>query len=400
MSTTPLGALEETLRKFFRMEAAGGVLLVIATLLAMATANSPLEAMREAFLNLGLGIKVGAFAIDKPLLLWINDGLMAIFFFHVGLELKRELCEGELANPRQIALPALAAIGGVVVPALIYIAFNSADPIAMKGWAIPAATDIAFAIGVLSLLGSRVPLSLKVFLLTLAILDDMVAIIIIALFYSGEISTTALSVAAVAIALLFILNRAKVSQTSTYILVGIVLWAAVLKSGVHATLAGVVLALFIPMRDAKDPTHSPLKALEENLHHSVAFVILPVFAYANAGINFSGMGLPQLLDPVALGVSLGLFLGKPIGVMLFTALALMLRVASMPEGASWRSLFGISMLCGIGFTMSLFIGSLAFEAGGNYGFDERIGIVCGSLLSAVCGYLWLNWALPKKVEVA
>lgn len=400
MSTTPLGALEETLRKFFRMEASGGILLVIATLLAMATANSPLAGVREAFLNLGLGIKVGTFAIDKPLLLWINDGLMAIFFFHVGLELKRELCEGELANPRQIALPALAAVGGVVVPALIYIAFNSADPIAMKGWAIPAATDIAFAIGVLSLLGSRVPLSLKVFLLTLAILDDMVAIIIIALFYSGEISTTALSVAAVAIGLLFILNRAKVSQTSTYILVGIVLWAAVLKSGVHATLAGVVLALFIPMRNSHDPHHSPLKSLEENLHHAVAFVILPVFAYANAGINFSGMGLPQLLDPVALGVALGLFLGKPIGVMLFTALALMLRVATMPEGASWRSLFGISMLCGIGFTMSLFIGSLAFEAGGNYGFDERVGIISGSLLSAICGYLWLNWALPKKVEVA
>lgn len=396
MTTSPLDSLEDTLRKFFKMEAAGGILLVIATVLALATANSPLAPLRDSFLDMALGIKVGSFAIDKPLLLWINDGLMAIFFFVVGLELKRELKEGELSNPRQIALPAFAAVGGIVAPALIYVFFNKDNSMAMTGWAIPTATDIAFAFGVLSLLGNRVPLSLKVFLLTLAILDDLAAIIIIALFYSSDISTTALMVAAAAIVVLAILNRLKVNQTSTYILVGVVLWAAVLKSGVHATLAGVVLAMFIPMRDPKNPQHSPLKALEENLHHAVAFIILPVFAYANAGIDFTGMGVQQLLDPVPLGVALGLFIGKPIGVMAFTALAILLGVGQMPAGANWRSLFGVSVLCGIGFTMSLFIGSLAFESGGSYGFDERIGILCGSALSAVLGFFWLNRCLPAK----
>ncbi|MHC4823228.1 MAG: Na+/H+ antiporter NhaA [Planctomycetota bacterium] len=387
---------QSSIARFLRQESAAGILLVGAAVAALLLANSPLRGIYQLLVETPVQVRVGDLDIAKPLLLWVNDGLMALFFLLVGLELKREYLEGELSRPKDIILPALGAIGGMVLPALIYIWFNAEDEAALQGWAIPAATDIAFALGILALLGSRVPTSLKVFLTSLAIFDDIGAIVIIACFFTSKISATALIVASSCLLILFVLNRRGVADKSPYLIVGLVMWVALLKSGVHATLAGVLLAMFIPMRDPKDATVSPLKALEKDLHAAVAFAILPFFAFCNAGIDFRGIGLEQFSHGVTLGTSLGLFLGKQIGIVFLCWLGIRFGFATLPKGARWMDLYGIAVLCGVGFTMSLFIGSLAFEeTGADLLVDERIGILIGSLLSGILGYLVLRRSLPK-----
>ena len=384
-------------KSFYRMEASGGILLMISAVLAMICANTFLSSYYDLFLSTPVALQVGALEIAKPLLLWINDGLMAVFFFLIGLELKRELIEGELSDKRNIILPGVGAIGGMLFPALIYYFFNRDDPVAINGWAIPAATDIAFALGVLALLGSRVPITIKIFLTSLAIFDDVGAIVIIAIFYTSNISLTALIVVVCCIPFLTFLNRRNVIQKSPYILIGIIMWVATLKSGVHATLAGVVLAMFIPMRSKKNPEVSPVLSLEHDLHTVVAFFILPIFAFANAGINLSGVGTEQLLHGVPMGIALGLFVGKQVGIFGLCWLAIKFKIAQMPNNMDWASLYGTAALCGIGFTMSLFIGSLAFEETGvNLAFDERLGIIVGSLASGILGYIVLRNVLPNK----
>ncbi|PIE46729.1 MAG: Na+/H+ antiporter NhaA [Gammaproteobacteria bacterium] len=385
----------QAIRKFFQSEIAGGVVLAIAAILAMIIANTPLYDYYHHLLEVSIGVHVDDFVIDKHALHWINDGLMAIFFFLVGLELKREMLVGELSEVRKVILPALAAVGGMVIPGLIYAAMNWSNPDYLNGWAIPAATDIAFALGVISLLGNRVPASLKIFLATIAIFDDIGAILIIAFFYSHGLSLSALSIAAVALAILFVLNRLNVTRITPYILIGIVMWAAVLKSGIHATIAGVLLALCIPMWDKDDEEHSPLEDLEHDLQDAVAFVILPIFAFANAGINLTNAGISDIVHPVPMAITAGLFLGKPIGVMLFSWVGVKLGLASIPKGITWHHIFGVSLLCGIGFTMSLFIGGLAF-GGIEKAFDERLGIIIGSLLSGIAGYIYLNIITKKS----
>ncbi len=381
------------------MESSGGILLFAAAILAIICSNSVLLTYYELLLSTPVEIRVGPLNIAKPLLLWINDGLMAVFFFLVGLELKREWLEGELSDRKNIILPGVGAIGGMFVPALIYLYFNADDAIAAKGWAIPAATDIAFALGVLTLLGSRVPISLKIFLTSLAIFDDIGAILIIAFFYTSNISLTALIIVAICIPILFILNKKNITSISPYILIGIIMWIATLKSGVHATLAGVILAMFIPMHSKSEKGHSPLKNLEHDLHSIVAFFILPVFAFANAGVNLNNVGLEAVLHDVSIGIALGLFFGKQIGIFILCWLAIKLKITQLPTGMNWLSLYGVSALCGIGFTMSLFIGSLAFEETGvNLIFDERIGIILGSILSGVLGYFVLRFSFKSKNE--
>jgi NhaA family Na+:H+ antiporter len=384
--------------KFAQMEASGGIILIAAAVLAMIFANTALNEFYQALLAMPVEAKVGNLEIAKPLILWINDGLMAVFFFLVGLELKRELIEGELSDKRNIILPGIGALGGMIAPALIYLYFNYKDPTAVSGWAIPAATDIAFALGVLALLGSRVPISIKIFLTSLAIFDDVGAIVIIAIFYTHKISLTALVIVALCIPVLYFLNKRDVLSKAPYILVGIVMWVATLKSGVHATLAGVVLAMFIPLSSVKNPSVSMLKIMEDRLHSVVAFIILPVFAFANAGISLMGMGSEQLLHSVTIGVALGLFLGKQLGIFGICWLFLKLKLVTLPKGMNTASLYGTSVLCGIGFTMSLFIGSLAFDNNGTLLFDERLGIVIGSLVSGVVGYLCLRYSLDKPAK--
>jgi len=388
---------DSKIRDFFKKESAGGMMLMVAALLAILLANSPMNSYYTLLINTPVTVKIGGLGIDKPLLLWINDGLMAVFFFLVGLELKREFLEGELSDTKNIILPGLGALGGMLIPAAIYILFNAGDPVAIKGWAIPAATDIAFALGVLALLGPAVPKSLKVFLTSIAIFDDVGAIIIIALFYTSKISGAALAVASACAVLLFVLNRYDVERRSPYFFVGLVMWVAMLKSGVHATLAGVILALFIPLNSKHKPDESPLKSIEHDLHGAVAFIILPVFAFANSGLVLSGIGVDNILHGVPLGVSLGLFLGKQAGIFIFCWAGVKLALTKLPSDISWTSLYGTAALCGIGFTMSLFIGSLAFEETGvNMLFDERLGIIMGSLASGVLGYLVLKRALGAK----
>ena len=385
-----------TIKDFLQKESTGGLLLVVAACIAMAIENSPLDFLYNALLDTPVSVQVGALVLHKPLLLWINDGLMAVFFFLIGLEIKREVTEGELSDPARLVIPAIAAVGGMLVPALVYIALNQGDPAALSGWAIPTATDIAFALGVLSLLGKRVPYALKLFLLTLAVIDDLGAIIIIAVFYSGELSTAALVISASALIILFIINRRGVTRIAPYILVGTILWVAVLKSGVHATLAGVVLAFFIPLHDPASGA-SPLKYLEHTLHPYVAFAILPLFAFANTGIDFTGMGLSSLMHPVPLGIAAGLLVGKQIGVFGFSWIAIKLRLGKLPEGTGWLDLYGVAALCGIGFTMSLFISGLAAEQiGTGEMVDNRLGILLGSLLSAAIGYLVLAFSLKDR----
>ncbi|MGH7497771.1 MAG: Na+/H+ antiporter NhaA [Gemmatimonadales bacterium] len=378
------------IREFLRLQAAGGIFLMLATVVALVLANTRAEGLYQAFLDTPVEIRIGALRVAKPLVLWINDGLMAVFFFLVGLEIKREVMEGELASRAQIALPALAAAGGMAAPAAIYWWFNRSHPVAARGWAIPAATDIAFALGVLSLLGPRVPRSLKVFLLTLAILDDLGAILIIALLYTERMSWASLGVAMAAIAALAILNATRVMSVPAYLFVGLVLWVAVLKSGIHATLAGVALALFIPIRTDDPQVASPLRRLEHELHPVVAFGIMPLFAFANAGVSIEGMSFRSLLDPVPLGIAAGLLVGKTVGVFVMSVISIGLRLARMPEGASWSSLLGASILCGIGFTMSLFIANLAFaESAPQLAVKAVLGVLAGSLVAAVIGYVLL-----------
>lgn len=385
------------LRRFFALEAASGILLVVAALLAMLLANSPGRGAYDTWLKIPVVIQFGSFHIAKPLLLWINDGLMAAFFFLVGLELKREVLTGHLRKPAQAILPGVAAIGGMAVPAFIYVAMNWGDPVALQGWAIPTATDIAFAMGVLALLGKRVPPALTAFLLTLAVIDDLGAIIIIALFYSADLAPISLGWAAAAIVVLLLLNRSGVTRFAPYLLAGIVLWVSVLKSGVHATLAGVVFALFIPLSNPRDPEKSPLQALEHDLRPWVAFGILPLFAFANAGVSLEGVALSDAFSNVPAGIALGLFLGKQLGVFAFTWLAVRSGFAQLPEGANWLMVYGAALLCGIGFTMSLFIASLAFEQTGlSNVLGDRLGILMGSVCSAAIGYVVLRRALSRK----
>lgn len=385
-------SLSSAIREFIKLETAGGLLLLAAAVAAVLIANSPLSWVYGALLDTIVAVQVGALVISKPLLLWINDGLMAVFFFLIGLEVKREVIEGELSSPSQIVLPAIGALGGMLVPAGIYAALNWNDPVALDGWGIPVATDIAFALALLSLFGRRVPLPLKVFLLTLAIFDDLAAILIIAIFYSGDLSLTALTIGAAALAGGIALNRLGVTNVTAYVLIGIALWIAVLNSGVHATLAGVLIALCIPMR-ATDG-HSPLRGLEHDLHMPVAFAILPLFAFANAGLSLAGFSVDDLTHPVTLGVIAGLFLGKPIGIAGFVGIAVLSGLVKLPAGVTWARLVGVSFACGIGFTMSLFIAGLAFEHGsGDYFAGDRLGIVVGSLAAAVVAYLVLRASL-------
>ena len=383
-------------RDFLRLESASGIILVIAAVAAMFVANSPLDGIYGALIELPVEIRVGTFEISKPLLLWINDGLMALFFLMVGLELKREIVEGQLSDLGQASLPAFGAVGGMLVPALIYAWINRADEVALQGWAIPAATDIAFALAILKLLGNRVPVSVRLFLVSVAIFDDVGAIVIIALFYTSELSVTALMVAAACLPVLYFLNRRGTMEKVPYLLLGAVMWAAVLKSGVHATLAGVILAFFIPIRNSAKEA-SPLHELEHDLHTAVAYAILPIFAFVNAGIPLRGISFEYLLHPVPLGIAAGLFLGKQIGVFGFCWLGVKTGVAKLPKDLAWAHIYGTALLCGVGFTMSLFIGSLAFEnTGVDLLFDERLGIIVGSLLSAAAGYLVLR-KIPSNV---
>jgi NhaA family Na+:H+ antiporter len=385
------------LREFLKLESAGGILLVVAGALAMVAANTPLADWYEALLQLPFKIQLGEFKLDKPLFVWVNDLLMAIFFLLVGLEIKREAVMGELSDKSKVALPAIAALGGMIVPAGIYAALNWNDPVGINGWAIPSATDIAFALGVLSLFGERVPMGLKIFLMTLAVLDDLGAIVIIALFYTSDLSVTALMFAGVAVAALLALNRLGVVRIAPYILAGTVLWVCVLKSGVHATLAGVVTAMFVPARNPANPEHPPLRTLEHALHPWVAFGILPIFAFSNAGVDLEGLSLRDLLEPVPLGIMLGLFVGKQLGVFTFAWAAVKLGLARLPSGVTLGQVYGAAILCGIGFTMSLFIGMLAFEGspGGEVIVTDRLGVLVGTLISAALGYVVLHFALPK-----
>lgn len=390
---------QETIQTFLKKESSGGILLMIATALALIIANSPLSSYYHDIWNAKINISVGALAVNKPSLLWINDGLMAIFFLLVGLELKREILEGELSNFKQAMLPTFAAVGGMLVPALIYVAFNYDNAYALHGWAVPAATDIAFALGVLSLLGKRVPLALKTFLVSLAIIDDVGAIVIIAIFYTNEIAFMPLLYAAASIAILAIMNTFRVRSMSAYILVGIILWVAVLKSGVHATLAGVALAMFIPLR-TRHLKNSLARRLEYDLHAPVAYWVLPLFAFANAGLDLSIITLDSFTQPIPLGILLGLFVGKQLGVFTFAWLAVKINVAAVPKGIAWKELYGTAILTGIGFTMSLFISGLAFDPalappGADMFHVDRVGIFVGSLLSAVVGYIFLDRVLKK-----
>jgi NhaA family Na+:H+ antiporter len=386
----------DSFRDFLKLEAASGILLVIAAVIAMVVANSPLAHLYDALIGLPVEVRIGALQIAKPLLLWINDGLMAVFFFLVGLELKRELLEGQLSDPKEIVLPALGAFGGMLFPAVIYIWVNQGNSAALQGWAIPAATDIAFALAILALLGSRVPLSLKIFLVSVAIFDDVGAIVIIALFYTSDLSVASLATAAMCLPALWLLNWRGVLEKTPYVLIGIVMWIAVLKSGVHATLAGVLLAMFIPLRNP-EKENSPLHDIEHDLHTAVAFGILPIFAFANAGISLGGLSIDAIFHPVPLGIMAGLFIGKQLGVFLFCGLGVLLGIARLPGDLRWAHIYGTALVCGVGFTMSLFIGSLAFEQTGvNLLFDERLGIIAGSILSGICGYLVLRMTLPDR----
>ena len=387
-------ALGTAISDFMKLESASGILLLVTSVLAMIIANSPFTGFYDQLLSTTVAVQIGALEINKPLLLWINDGLMAIFFFLIGLEIKREIMEGELSSFSQVVLPGMGALGGMFVPAAIYAWLNWNDSVALDGWAIPVATDIAFALALLGVFGSRVPVALKVFLLTLAIFDDLAAIVIIAIFYSGDLSLPSLLVAAMALIIGIAMNRMGVTRVSSYILLGIVLWIAVLKSGVHATLAGVLIALCVPMRDMKG--ESPLRKLEHDLHGPVAFAILPIFAFANAGLNLGGMSFSDVTNPVTMGVTLGLFIGKPLGILLFVGLAVALRFVKLPSDVNWMQLLGVAFACGIGFTMSLFIAGLAFEhGGGDYLSGDRLGILLGSILSALVAYVLLHISLPK-----
>ncbi|EKO3706114.1 Na+/H+ antiporter NhaA [Vibrio metschnikovii] len=378
------------IRSFFKTEAAGGVLLVMAAIAAMLIANSPVNELYQHALH--------AYVFGMSLSHWVNDGLMAIFFLLIGLEVKRELIEGSLKSKEQALFPAIAALGGMLAPALVYTWFNSADPTASQGWAIPAATDIAFALGIMALLGNRVPVSLKAFLLALAIIDDLGVIIIIALFYTSELSSFALAMGLLTAGGLCLLNRYKVTSLVPYLILGAILWFAVLQSGIHATLAGVMIGFAIPLKGKQATSPSPLKRLEHWLHPWSTFAILPLFAFVNAGISLEGISLAGLTSTLPVGVALGLFVGKPLGIFTFSWISVKLGMTKLPEGIDTRHIFAVSVLCGIGFTMSIFISSLAFGHAhlilDNY---ARLGILIGSTAAALAGYIMLRATLPKKV---
>lgn len=378
------------IRSFFKTEAAGGVLLVMAAIAAMLIANSPVNELYQHALH--------AYVFGMSLSHWVNDGLMAIFFLLIGLEVKRELIEGSLKSKEQALFPAIAALGGMLAPALVYTWFNSADPTASQGWAIPAATDIAFALGIMALLGNRVPVSLKAFLLALAIIDDLGVIIIIALFYTSELSSFALAMGLLTAGGLYLLNRYRVTSLVPYLILGAILWFAVLQSGIHATLAGVMIGFAIPLKGKQATSPSPLKRLEHWLHPWSTFAILPLFAFVNAGISLEGISLAGLTSTLPVGVALGLFVGKPLGIFTFSWISVKLGMTKLPEGIDTRHIFAVSVLCGIGFTMSIFISSLAFGHAhlilDNY---ARLGILIGSTAAALAGYIMLRATLPKKV---
>jgi Na+:H+ antiporter, NhaA family len=396
-----LSRAARALGDFFRLEAAGGIVLIAAAALALLIANSPLSGMYARLLDLPLQVRVGDFEIHKPLLLWINDGLMAVFFLLVALEIKRETLSGQLAGREQLLLPLACASAGVALPALLFVAFNHGDAAAMRGWAVPTATDIAFALGVLALLGTRVPVGMKLLLSTIAVVDDLIAILIIALFYSHGMSFVALAWAAVALAAMWILNRRGVTALTPYLLLGVLLWVCVLKSGVHATLAGVATGLMIPHVDPRNDIpdeieHSPLEHLEHALHPWVAYAILPLFAFANAGLALGGLSMDALRQALPLGIFAGLVLGKPVGIV---GAALVMRVLGVrfPQGMDLRAMLGLGVLCGIGFTMSLFIASLAYQDALRY--DEAVlGVLGASLASALFGYAWLRAVLPREAR--
>lgn len=392
---------DSLIEKLLKDESTGGILLVIVAIIAIILANSSYSHLYEGFLNIPVQVRIAELNLEKPLVLWINDGLMAIFFFLVGLEIKREVMIGHLSEPSQVVLPAVGAIAGIVAPALIYVWFNYGNEIAIRGWAIPSATDIAFALGVFSLFKTRVPVSLKLFLLSVAIFDDLGAIIIIALFYSSDLSVASLAIAACGIVVLAVLNYLNVRRQAAYLLVGLVIWTAVLKSGVHATLAGFAIALFIPLSLKNEDGRPMLPHLEHALHPWVAFLILPLFAFANAGVSLEGVTLDALTNSVTLGIALGLVVGKQIGIFAICAVVIKLGWAKLPEGASWLQFYAVSILCGIGFTMSLFIGTLAFEGlPAEYLTQVKLGVLIGSLVSALLATALLMMSKPNPEESA
>jgi Na+:H+ antiporter, NhaA family len=395
VTSMPINAI----RDFLRLESASGILLIGAAVAALLIANSPLAWLYNTFLQLRVTVSIEDIGVAKPLYLWINDGLMAVFFLLIGLEIKREVLEGELRSPAQIVLPACAAMGGFAVPGAIYAWLNWHDPVALAGWAIPAATDIAFALGVLSMLGSRVPVALKLFLTSLAIFDDIAAIVVIAVFYTANLSLLSLVLALVGVLALLLLNRLGVVRLAPYILIGIFIWACVLKSGVHATLAGFVVALTIPLQRSDGAGESPLQHLEHSLHPWVAYMILPLFAFANAGVSFAGATAAEMTGGVATGIAVALFFGKQLGIFATSAALIRCGFAALPHGATWTTLYGVALLGGIGFTMSLFIGTLAFEhAPIDYDAPVRAAVLAGSVLSACAGYLVLRFALEPDAS--
>ena len=385
----------EIIRKFFKLKSAAGILLLLSAITAIVIENSSLSDFYSKVLHSSISINISDFSIDKDLHHWINDGLMAIFFLLVGLEIKRELVQGHLSSREQFSLPAVAAIGGITVPAIIYISFNIGNEATLNGWAIPTATDIAFALGVVTLLGNRVPISLKVTLVAIAIIDDLMAIIIIASFYSSDLSLNYLIYALISTSILFLLNNRKVNNLLPFMIIGIFLWVFVLKSGIHASLAGVLLALFIPLGVSESTDQSPLHKLEHSIEPWVNFIILPIFAFANAGVSFSGMKINLLWDPVTIGIILGLFVGKQIGVMLFTYVGSLLKICKLPSDITWRQYYGLSLVTGIGFTMSLFIGSLAFTDP-EYQTSVRLGVLIASFFAGIFGYLTLRFSTKSS----
>lgn len=386
------------IQAFMKLEASAGLILMGVALLAMAAANSSLAPVYGNFLDTNIRIGIGGFEISKPALLWINDGLMAIFFFLVGLEIKREVLAGELSSFDKAVLPVLAAIGGMAIPGLVFVALNWSNPENMRGWAIPTATDIAFALGVLALLGSRVPVSLKVFLLAIAIIDDLGAVAIIAVFYTSELSTNALTLSMLGFALAVVLNRMGVHRPAPYVIIGVFMWVFVLQSGVHATLAGVLIALTIPLKP-QDGDQALLYRMEHGLHPWVAFMILPIFAFANAGVSLLGLSLSDFMHPLTLGVAAALFFGKQIGVVAATWIGVKSGLAKLPQDVTWQHVYGVACLTGIGFTMSLFIGSLAFGASETMN-AVRLGVISGSVASGLIGFVVLRTAAPRNSTIS
>lgn len=386
------------IQAFMKLEASAGLILMGVALMAMLAANTALAPLYDGFLSTNIRVGIGSFEISKPALLWINDGLMAIFFFLVGLEIKREVLTGELSSFDKAVLPVVAAIGGMAIPAIVFVMINWGTPENLNGWAIPAATDIAFALGILALLGTRAPVALKIFLLAVAIIDDLGAIVIIAVFYTSELSTSALTLSMLGFALAVALNRMGVQRIAPYLIIGVFMWVFVLKSGVHATLAGVLIALTIPLKK-KDGDKALLYRLEHELHPWVAFLILPIFAFANAGVSLQGIAPSDLLQPLPLGIAAGLFIGKQIGVFGATWIAVKSGLARLPEGVGWKQVYGVACLTGVGFTMSLFIGSLAFGADDMMN-AVRLGVISGSILSGLLGFIVLRSVAARPAKIA